>query len=354
MPLQTSIGQIGEFGLIERIKKIVEINVNDSTVQDDLVMGIADDSAVYRPSSSKLQLFTTDTMVEGIHFDLTFTSFAHLGWKAIVSNISDVAAMCGLPRYALVSISMPQKISVEMIEEFYKGAVSACKKYSCLIVGGDTTAIAGNMVVSISMIGEVEPEKVIYRNTAKTGDLICVTGHLGGAHAGLKVLLREKNRYLEKSEKFLPSLEPYKPAIEKYLYPKPRLDISKIISDGIRVNAMIDISDGLASEVHHICNNSDMGAEIWEHNIPVHTSSQKIAGEFSENVINYALHGGEEYELLFTLADKEFEKLENFTADVTILGRIVDKSKGINIVRENGEKELLQFEGWDHFKNKTK
>jgi thiamine-monophosphate kinase len=154
MSLHTPISQIGEFGLIEKIKNIVDISVDDSTIYDNLLMGIADDTAVYKPSPSKLQLLTTDAMVEGVHFDLTYTSLAHVGWKAIVSNISDVAAMCGVPRYATVTLCLPQKISVEMIEEFYKGIVSACKKYSCLIVGGDTTATAGNFVVSISLIGQ--------------------------------------------------------------------------------------------------------------------------------------------------------------------------------------------------------
>jgi thiamine-monophosphate kinase len=354
MSLHTPISQIGEFGLIKKIKSIVDISVDDSTIYDNLLMGVADDTAVYKPSSSKVQLLTTDAMVEAVHFDLTFTSLAHVGRKAIVSNISDVAAMCGVPRYATVTLCLPQKISVEMVEEFYKGVVSACKKYSCLIVGGDTTATAGNLVVSISLIGEADPEKVIYRSGAKVGDLFCATGHLGASHAGLKILIREKNRYLESNEKFSPNLEPYKMIIEKYLLPKPRLDISKIISDNVKVNAMIDISDGLASEVHHICNSSGVGADVWEHNIPVHTYTQKIADEFSEDVINYALYGGEEYELLFTLSDNDYEKLETLTSDVTILGRVTDKSKGINIVRENGEREPLQFNGWDHFRNKTK
>ena len=353
MSLHTPISQIGEFGLIEKIKNIVDISVDDSTIYDNLLKGIADDTAVYKPSPSKLQLLTTDAMVEGVHFDITYTSLAHVGWKAIVSNISDVAAMCGVPRYATVTLCLPQKISVEMIEEFYKGVVSACKKYSCLIVGGDTTATAGNFVVSISLIGEVDPEKVIYRSGAKVGDLICATGHLGASHAGLKILLREKSRYLESNAQFSPNLEPYKMIIEKYLLPKPRLDISKIISDSVKVNAMIDISDGLASEVHHICNNSGVGADVWEHNIPVHTYTQKIAEEFSEDVINYALYGGEEYELLFTLSDNDYEKLETLTADVTILGRITDKSKGINIVRESGDREPLQFSGWDHFRTRV-
>ncbi len=345
MPQQTRISKIGEFGLIEKISEIVGIGIDDN-----LVKGISDDTAVYKASPGKLQLLTTDAMVEGVHFDLTFTSMQHLGWKAMASNISDIAAMGGVPRYAVVTLCLPQKISVEMVEDLYRGAVQACKKYSCLVVGGDTTAATGNTVISISLTGEVEPEKIVYRRGATVGDLICVTGHLGASHAGLKILLSEKNKFLNDTKNFKSNIEQYKTVLEKYLMPKPRLDISKILTQNIKVNSMIDISDGLASEVHHLCNNSVVGADIWEHNIPVDSNSQRVAAEFSENIIDYALYGGEDYELLFTLTDSEFEKLEKLTSDVTILGRIVEQSKGINIICENGERKMLGAVGWDHFK----
>lgn len=347
----TPINKIGEFGLIEKIKSIVE--PENFRIDENLIKGISDDTAVFKTSPGKLQLLTTDAMVEGIHFDLTFTSLQHLGWKAIVTNISDIAAMCGTPRYALVTVAIPQKFSVEMIEDFYKGAVRACKKYDCLIVGGDTTASSGNLVVSVTLFGEADPARVVYRYGAKAGDLICVSGHLGGAHAGLKILLREKENFINNSEQFSPNLDPYKIALEKYLMPKARMDLVKYFSDSIKINSMIDISDGLASEVHHICKNSGVGAEIWEHNIPVHAITQKIAEEFSDNVVDYALLGGEEYELLFTLSDIEFEKLEKLTPDVTILGRITDAEKGLNLIREGGEVEPLPFGGWEHFRNKV-
>ncbi|MDP2209099.1 MAG: thiamine-phosphate kinase [Bacteroidota bacterium] len=347
MPQQTQISKIGEFGLIEKIREIVGISIDDN-----LIKGISDDTAVYKCSPDKLQLLTTDAMVEGVHFDLTFTSMQHLGWKSIVSNISDIAAMGGVPRYAVITLCLPQKISVEMVEDLYRGVVQACKKYSCLVVGGDTTSATGNTVISISLTGEVDPEKIVYRSGAMVGDLICVTGHLGASHAGLKILLNEKNKYLNDTKNFKSNIEQYKTVLEKYLMPKPRLDISKILTQNIKVNSMIDISDGLASEVHHLCNNSGVGAEIWEHNIPVDSNSQRVAAEFSENIIDYALYGGEDYELLFTLTDSEFEKLEKLTSDVTILGRIVEQPKGINIIRESGERKLLGASGWDHFQSK--
>ncbi len=350
MSQQTQISNIGEFGLIEKIKEIVSISLEDSELEQNLIKGISDDTAVYKTSPDKLQLLTTDAMVEGVHFDLTFTSMQHLGWKSIVANISDIAAMGGVPRYAVITLCLTQKISVEMVEDFYRGVVHACKKYSCYVVGGDTTASMGNTLISISLTGEVDPQKIVYRNGARVGDLICVTGHLGGSHAGLKILLKEKNKYLNDSKNFTPNIDSYKPVLEKYLMPKPRLDISKILTQNIKVNSMIDISDGLASEVHHLCKNSGVGAEVWEHNIPVDSNTQRVAAEFSENIIDYALYGGEEYELLFTLTDSEYEKLEYLTADVTILGRIVEQEKGINLICENGERQVLGAYGWNHFK----
>jgi len=347
---QTDISSIGEFGLIDRIKQIVDIRTDDSSLHDNLLKGIADDAAVIRPTPGKIQLFTADAFIEGIHFDLTFTSFKHLGWKAIAANISDIAAMGGIPRYATITLSLPKKISVEMIEEFYRGAVFACKKYSCLIVGGDTTASLANMTISVAMTGEADGPKVKYRSAALPGELICVTGHLGASFAGLKILKREQERFKQsgKPDSFQPKFESYTLAIEKHLMPKPRLDISKILTEKVEIGAMIDISDGLASEVHHICISSGVGASIFEHNIPLDSVTQIISEEFHESPTEYALYGGEEYELLFTINDDEFAKLEKLTNDVTIIGRVTEK--GINLIKEQGEQEPLRFGGWDHFK----
>ncbi|MGA2623100.1 MAG: thiamine-phosphate kinase [Bacteroidota bacterium] len=349
---RTEISAIGEVGLIERIRGLVDIHVDDATVHDNLILGISDDTAVFRPTPGKVQLFTTDAFVEGVHFDLTFTSLKHLGWKAMVANLSDIAAMGGTPRYATMSLSLPAKISVEMIEELYEGALFACKKYSCLLVGGDTTASLANMMLSVAMTGEASEERVVYRKGAKPGDLLCVTGHLGSSHAGLRILERERRRFAEsaQTEEFRLNLEAYKTAIEKHLMPKPRLDVARLIADRVSVHAMIDISDGLASEVHRMCLNSGVGAKVYEHNIPVESVTQTIAREFSEHPTDYALYGGEEYELLFAATDEEFEKLECLTDDVTILGRVTEKSESIELVRENGEAEALKFGGWDHFR----
>ena len=239
-----------------------------------------------------------------------------------------------------------------MLEEFYMGAAVACKKYSCLVVGGDTTSSLTNMMVSVAMIGEAEERSVIYRSGAVPGDYLCVTGHLGASIVGLKILQREKERYLQTADvnRFHPNLESYKDAIEKHLMPKPRLDISNLLVQHAKVHAMIDISDGLASEIHHLCVNGNVGASVYEHNIPVEAVTQLIAQEFSRQPMEYALYGGEEYELLFTLPEEEFAKIEDVTKDVTVIGRITEKNKGIELVRENGEHEPLRFGGWDHFK----
>ena len=346
------ISRVGEFGLIKRIQELTQFHVDDAGVHDRLIKGIADDTAVYRPTPGKVQLLTTDALVEGIHFDLTFTSLKHLGWKAMVASLSDIAAMGGVPRYATITLSLPKKISVEMVAEFYAGASFACKKYSCLIVGGDTTTSLANMVVSVALIGEADESRIVYRAGAKPGDYLCVTGHLGASLAGLKILQREKEHFIKAKDKkeFTPNLEPYARAIEKHLMPKPRFDVSKILIKQVNIHAMIDISDGLASEVYHLCSASGVGAAVDEHNIPVDAVTQQIASELSESPTDYALYGGEEYELLFTISEEEYEKLDRLTNDVSIIGRITEREKGIELVRENSEHEALKFGGWNHFK----
>jgi len=306
---------------------------------------------VYRPEPGKVQLLTTDALVEGIHFDLTFTSLKHLGWKAMVASLSDIAAMGGTPRYATISLCLPKKISVEMVEEFYEGVSFACKKYSCLVAGGDTATTHANMVISITVAGEADERRVVYRHGAITGDYLCVSGHLGGSFAGLKILRREKEHFLRAGHEkaFSPNLEPYARALERHLMPAPRLDLVRIFSDQVKVHAMIDVSDGLASEIHHLCNNSGVGAAVFEHNIPVDAITQQIADEFSESPIGYALCGGEDYELLFTVTPEDYAKLERQTGDVSIIGRITGREQGIELVHENGERDALKPCGWDHF-----
>lgn len=351
MPQQTAISAIGEFGLIGKIAGIVEFPVDDTALRENLLRGISDDAAVYRTTPGNVQLLTTDAFSEGVHFDLTYTSLRHLGWKVMAANFSDIAAMGGSPRYAVISLVLPRKVTVEMVEEFYSGAALACKTFSCLIAGGDTITTVGNMVISAAVTGEAREDRVVYRSGAIPGDYLCVTGDLGASIAGLKILQREKARYGEAGfpADFEPNLKPYAVAVGKHLMPKPRLDLSMLMTDHVRLSSMIDISDGLASEVHHLCTAGNVGASVYEHNLPVHAVTQRIAEEFSEPVTDYLLYGGEEYELLFTLSEAEQAKLEPLTSDITIIGRITDAAEGCILVRENGEQESLKPGGWDHF-----
>ena len=356
MPNQTDIADVGETGLIERIAKIVDLRLDDRSIRENLIAGIGDDTAVFRPTPGKAALLTTDSFIEGVHFDLTFTSFQHLGWKAMAANLSDIASMGGTPRYATVAISLPRKITLEMVEEFYRGAAEACRKYSCLIVGGDTTASFANFAISVSLTGEADESNVLYRKGSKPGDLICVSGHLGASYSGLRILQKEKQRFIDSNDQksFQPNLAPYALALEKHLMPKPRFDISSLLAEKVTTHSAIDISDGLASEIHRLCRAGGTGAKIYEHNLPLDTITQIVATELGEVPTDYALYGGEEYELLFTMTDAEFEKLETLTSDVTIIGRMTPEAEGIELVRENGEAEALPFAGWDHFRSLQK
>lgn len=347
----TEISQVGEFGLIARLSEIVQ-PYRDSFI----VKGIGDDAAVYKPTEGKVQVVTTDALIEGVHFDLTFVSMRNLGWKAMVVNLSDLAAMLATPRYALITVAIPRKISVEMMENLYFGIKSACNEFNFSLIGGDTTTTFGNMAISVTMIGEADKDMIPYRSGARVGDYICVTGTLGLSYAGLKILLREKRKFVEAEDKqnFKPNFEPFLKAIEKHLKPMPRFDVAYKLKDlKVKVNSMIDISDGLSSDLKHICRQSNVGAEIYETSLPIDDLVKKIAkDEFNEDYLMYALHGGEDYELLFTVSESELGKLNELHADVKIIGRILDREQGIKLIKEDKSEIDIESGGWDHFKIK--
>lgn len=347
----TEISQIGEFGLIARLNEIIQ-PYRDSFI----IKGIGDDAAVYIPTEGKVQVVTTDALIEGIHFDLTFVSLRNLGWKAMVVNLSDLAAMLAIPRYALITIAIPRKISVEMMENLYLGIKSACNEFNFSLIGGDTTTTFGNMAISVTMIGEANKDEIPYRSGAKVGDYICVTGTLGLSYAGLKILLREKKKFMEAEDKqnFKPNFEPFLKAIEKHLKPIPRLDVASKLKDlKVKVNSMIDISDGLSSDLRHICRQSNVGAEIYETSLPVDDLVKKIAkDEFNEDYLMYVLHGGEDYELLFTVSENELKKLNELYNEVKVIGRILDREQGIKLIKEDKSEVDIETGGWDHFKTK--
>jgi len=328
------IREIGEFGLIEKIKGCV------TTQKESVVLGIGDDAAVIKETSGNYWLITSDTLVEGVHFRQEFATLWQIGWKAGAANLSDIAAMGGEPRWAVVCLSFPGHMRVRDVEDLYRGMDRVCSKFGCDIVGGDTTLSMGGMTISIAVVGRVDEERLATRRGAKVGDAICVTGDLGGSKAGLESL-KEKG-------------QTYGYAIRRHLEPVPRIHEAKAIGDVARVHAMIDISDGLSSEVNHICRESRTGARIFAASIPVHEDTREIARRRGESVLDYALSGGEDFELLFTLAPEKVDAVrshveKNTGTPISVIGEITDDEKMIVIVDEDGNEEKLFPLGYQHF-----
>lgn len=341
---RTELSQFGEFGLIEHIKNSVEL-VNESTIK-----GIGDDAAVIEYQNKNI-LVSTDMLVEGIHFDLTYVPLKHLGYKAVVVNMSDIYAMNGIPKQITVSIALSNRFSVESVEELYQGILLACKNYEVDLVGGDTTSSLSGLVISITAIGEIEKENIVYRNGAKEKDLICVTGDLGGAYMGLQILEREKKIYSE-NPKMQPDLQGKDYILERQLKPEARKDISDLLkSIGVKPTAMIDISDGLASELIHLCKQSETGCNLYEDKIPIDTQTFETARQFNMDPTVCALSGGEDYELLFTMPLADFEKVKD-NPDITVIGHMLDKNAGMNLVSRDGSQQPLTAQGWDAFLKK--
>lgn len=338
---RTEISELGEFGLIGRIKSNFSIN-NTSTV-----LGIDDDAAVI-DAVDKYLLVSTDMLLEGVHFDLAFTPLKHLGYKAVSVNVSDIAAMNGFPKQITVGIGISNRFSVEAVDALYEGIKLACEAYELDLVGGDTTASASGLVISITVLGEVEKDKMVRRNSANDQEIICVTGDLGAAYVGLQVLEREKQVFLENPD-MQPQLEKYSIIVGRQLKPEARMDIIYELKDkGIVPTAMIDISDGLASDLFHICNQSGVGAALYEDKLPIDEQTYQTAGSFKIDPVTCVMNGGEDYELLFTIKQKDFEKLKNHP-DIHFIGYIQSKDKGINLVTKAENVVPLQAQGWDHF-----
>ncbi|TLU82090.1 MAG: thiamine-phosphate kinase [Chlorobium sp.] len=349
-----AIKEIGEFRLIGKISEIAEPTLE---AVPDLINGIGDDCAVYKVSDTLLQVATTDILVDQIHFDLLTTPIKHLGSKAISVNVSDICAMNALPRYALISLAIPPSFTVEMIEELYRGMQHAALHYGIAIAGGDTSSSRSGLVISVSMVGEVHPDRVTLRKGAEPGDLVCVTGALGGAAAGLRLLMREKEIMLEHIENNEPynrnvmaDLQEYREAIKRQLLPLARLETVRFLeAQGVRPSAMIDISDGLSSDLQHICSQSGTGALIHENRIPIHAETRLIADELQQDALTWALTGGEDYELLFTIP-KNCSGLIEHSRDISIIGEITEAEAGISITDIYGMTiDLTAIKGFDHF-----
>lgn len=337
---QTEISQLGEFGLIDRLTKDLKV-INKSTLKS-----VGDDAAVLSYPDSRV-LVTTDLLLEGVHFDFTYVPLKHLGYKAIAVNLSDIYAMNGTPRQVTVSLGISQRFTVEHIEELYAGMRLACEVYGVDIVGGDTTASKQGLVISITCIGEAKEDEIIYRDGAKDTDLICVSGNLGAAYMGLQLLEREKVASNGRRD-FVPDFKGKEYLIERQLKPEPRRDIIEALrKSGVKPTSMMDISDGLSSELIHICKGSHAGCRIYEERIPIDYQTAVMAEELNMNLVTAALNGGEDYELLFTVPLSDFEKVSKIE-DVHIIGRITREELGCAMVTRDGESEIeLKAQGFN-------
>jgi len=335
-----SISELGEFGLIKRLSKDIKI-YNSSTIK-----GVGDDAAVAE-HAGKQTVITTDLLVEGIHFDLSFSPLKHLGYKAVVVNLSDVYAMNAIPKQITVSIAFSNRFTLEAIDELYVGIKLACKKYKVDLVGGDTSSSVTGLTISVTAIGEVEDDKVVYRKGAKRNDLICVSGDLGGAYAGLKLLQREKDVFRSNPE-IQPELKGYDYILERQLKPEARKDIIELFQElDIKPTSMIDISDGLSSEILHIAQQSECGSRIYDHKIPISDDTNRFAEELLIAPTVFAMNGGEDYELLFTISQSDYEKVDK-SPDITVIGHITEQSKGNYIITSDGTEIEIEAQGWNH------
>lgn len=339
---RTELSELGEFGLIDHLTK--NIKIKDKFV----VKGVGDDTAVLDAGDHFL-LATKDLLIEGIHFDMAYTPLKHLGYKSVVVNLSDIAAMNGTPKQILIGIAVSNRYSVEALSEFYEGIYAACERYGVDMVGGDTTSSPSGLFISITALGTVKKGEVTFRSQAKENDLICVSGDLGGAYMGLLLLEREKEVF-KKDPSMQPDLRGHDYILQRQLKPEPRFDVlEQLRKAGIKPNAMIDISDGLASEILHICKGSKAGCNLYEDKIPIDPATAMIAEEFNIQPITAAMNGGEDYELLFTVPITDHEKIAAIKG-ISVIGHITDESEGVNLIARDGTDVPVQAQGWEHMR----
>lgn len=333
-----TIEELGEFGLIDHLTS------GFKNQQDSTKVGIGDDAAVI-DHGTYYQVITTDLLLEGIHFDLVYTPLRHLGYKAVAVNLSDVYAMNAAPRQITVSLGISGKFSVEALEEFYDGIKLACEQYKVDLVGGDTSASVTGLIITITAMGTVLKEDITLRSGAKNNNLVCVTGDLGAAYMGLKILEREKQLHVQDPD-FQPELKGYDYLLERFLKPEPRVDVLLSLKEaGITPGAMIDISDGLSSELLHICKASGCGVQVYEERIPIAEETIKAAEEFQMEPLVAALHGGEDYEMLFTVPLSDFDKISGISG-VSVIGNITDQKGKALLVGDDGSAIPMEAQGW--------
>ncbi len=342
---ETEISTLGEFGLIDRITESFKLN-NESSI-----VGVGDDAAVLDYKNKKT-LVTTDLLLEGIHFDLRYVALKHLGYKAAVVNFSDIYAMNGRPKQITVSLGISKRFTIEHIEQIYEGIKVACEHYGVDLVGGDTSASVTGLIISITCLGEGEDGKIVYRNGAKDTDLICVSGDLGAAYMGLQLLERELKVSRDVGEGFEPAFQGREYLLERQLKPEARRDVIEELAEmGVTPTAMMDVSDGLSSELMHICKHSGTGCRIYEDRIPIDYQTAIMAEEFNMNLVTAALNGGEDYELLFTVPLVDHEKVAAMKS-AKIIGRITKPELGCYMVTRDDNEIELQAQGWNAFAQK--
>lgn len=343
-PQRTELSEMGEFGLIKHLTESIQIHH-----EDNLIKGVGDDAAVIQPSADQVQVVSTDLLSEGVHFDLSYVPLKHLGYKAVVVNISDIYAMNATPKQITISLAISNRFSLEAIEEFWSGVQLAAKRYEVDIVGGDTTSSMSGLMVSITAIGEANKEKVVYRNGANDSDLIVVSGDLGSAYMGLQVLEREKSVWATNPD-IQPDLDGFDYLLERQLKPEARKDIVQFLADlDVAPTAMIDISDGLASEALHLCESSGLGCDLYEDKFPLDPTMVNTCVDFELDPAVVALSGGEDYELLFTIKQSDYEKLKG-SPHFTVIGHMKDKSAGSHMISKGGQAIELTAQGWNAFK----
>ncbi|MCE2705330.1 MAG: thiamine-phosphate kinase [Terrimonas sp.] len=339
---RTAISSIGEFGLIEHLTKNIELQNASS------IVGVGDDGAVI-DHFGKQTVISTDLLVEGVHFDLIYTPLKHLGYKSVIANISDIYAMNATPTQLVISLGLSNRFSVESVDELYEGIYAACEKYGVDLVGGDTTSSQKGLIISITAIGEVTPDTFVKRSTAQKGDLICVSGDLGASYIGLLFLEREKKIYLE-SPGVQPDLEGEAYVVGRLLKPEARKDIIEFLAaQKIQPTSMMDISDGLSSEILHICKQSELGCVLYEEKIPIAEATKQAAFKFELDPTACALSGGEDYELLFTIPQSEYDKLV-LNEQISVIGYMTDAEQGAQLFTKGGSKYPITAQGWNHMK----
>jgi thiamine-monophosphate kinase len=339
----TPLSELGEFGLIEQLTGTYHPS-RPSTLK-----GIGDDAAVL-DHGDKVVLVSTDLLIEGVHFDLTYYPLKHLGYKAVVVNLSDIYAMNGTPEQITVSIAVSSKFSLEAIEEIYSGIYMACRQYNVDLVGGDTTTSRIGLVISVTVIGSAENQEVVFRSGAKEHDLICVSGDLGGAYAGLLILEREKSVY-KADPNMQPELEGLDYLLQRQLKPEPRRDIVELLREsGVKPSAMIDVSDGVASDIRHIAKKSNLGCVLFEEKLPIFQATWDQLGIMQIDPTTAALNGGEDYELLFTIHQSDYDKIKDHQ-DIHIIGYMTEPAEGHHLISRSGTKVELKAQGWDALKS---